>query len=187
MVAEFRDAMKKEYAGDHSPATDENRDGRTFNQDFRTNFVTWALKYYEHSGPIPFSEYMQLPVKMPNSGPNFIADGFDAPRVMKVGDPFWQAWSQFREDALTHWVQDFATWITPSPAPETGLTVPASRYYTHQIPADFLFGQPENLRRQTSASVIKTAMIDPVGSSGVTAFNTFDGKNYAKTAVPSLF
>jgi hypothetical protein len=187
MVAEFRDSLKKNYAGDRSPATDEGADGRTFNKDFGTNFETWDLKYYDHNDPIPFEEYVRLKDKLPKSGPNVIEHGFDAPRDPRSNDTFWNAWLQFRRDVLRNWVRDFATWITTSPDPASGFTIPASRYYTHQIPADFLFGDPDNLRLKTSASVLETAMIDPLGSSGVTAFNVFNGRRHAKTAVPALF
>jgi hypothetical protein len=187
MVAEFRDLLRKNYTGDLSPATDENADGRTFNQDFGTRFETWRLKYFDNSGPIPFSEYVGWNRKLPASGPNFIEGGFDAPREPRVGNRLWEAWAQFRRTAVRNWVLDFGTWITGSPDPESGFRIPASRYFTHQIPADFLFGQPNNLRLKTSASPLQTAVIHPVGSTGVTAFNTFNGKRHSRTATPALF
>jgi hypothetical protein len=136
---------------------------------------------------LPYVEYVQLKEKLPSAGPNFISGGFDAPREPQARDPFWMAWLRFREDILANWVSDFATWITTSPDPSTGYTIPPSRYYTHQIPAEFLFGKPDNVRLKTSASVIRTAFIYPKGSSGITAFNTFNGWRYGRTTSDRLF
>lgn len=188
MVEEFRDSIRAgKYAGDLSPGTDDNGDGHTFNGDYGQSFTTWQLRYFDNSGPISFSDYVAMPQKLPTSGPYAIPGGFDAPRVEDLNSPFFKAWILFRQDAVRNWSRDFATWMTTSPDPMTGFTIPAARYYTHQIPADFIFGQSDNLRLRTSASPISTAIIDPVGSTGVTAFNGYDGRNFLKTATPSLF
>jgi len=187
MVAEFRDSLRKSYEGDQTPATDDDHDGRTFNADFGQNFTTWKLRYYENSGPIAFSDYVKLESKLPTSGRFFIDGGFDAPRKLQPNDRFWKAWLQFRKHAVANWVRDFADWITHSPDPDTGFTIPPSRYYAYQIPADFIFGESDNLRLRTSASYVETALIEPIGSPGVTAFNGYNGKRHLKTATPKLY
>src|SRR5215471_16041406 len=40
---------------------------------------------------------------------------------------------------------------------------------------------------KTSASSIQTAVVTPFGSTGVTAFNGWDGRNAARTATPALY
>jgi hypothetical protein len=187
MVAEFRDWLKDRYPGDLSPNTDDDGDGHTLNKDFGQSFTTWNLEYFDNSGPIPFAQYVALPDKLPKSGPLFIAGGFDAPRQQKDGDPFWSAWIDFRKKVIGDWVRDFGTWVTTSGDPDTGYTIPASHYYTHQIPADFIFGRSDDPRLQTSASYVETAVINPIGSTGVTAFNGWDGKHSFETATPTLF
>jgi len=135
------------------------------------------LKYFDESGPIPFAKYVALPSKLPVSGPYFAAGGFDAPRVARAKDPFWEAWTRFRKQMIANYVKDFAQWVA----------VPAARFYSHQIPADFLFEKRDSLRLDTSASPLETAFIDPLGSAGVTAYNLFDGKRHFRTATPELF
>ena len=188
MVEEFRDWIRlKKYQGDLSPSTDDNRDGFTFNRDFKTAFSTWRLRYFDSSGPIPFVRYQATRVKLPSSGQDFVDGGFDAPRVPRPGDPFWELWVQFRVYVISNYVRDFASWMTTSPAPASTFTIPRSRFYSHQIPADFLFGQNKNPRLDSSASPVETAFISPVGSVGVTVFNTFNGQNFGKTGTPDLF
>jgi len=156
-----------------------------FNQDFGTNFTTWDLKYYNWSldddydtdptdninndpHRIPFSQYSHGQM-MPTSGPDYIAGGFDPPREMKPGNKFWDLWNLFRETMVHHYVLDMAKW-----AAEAGL--PANRFYSHQIPADYLFGtNPDmanlNPRYYTSASPLWTANIQPWGSPGATIYD----------------
>ena len=58
MVAEFRDWLRNSrYAADASPATDDNHDGHTFNRDFRQQFLTWRLRYFNDSGPSTYERY----------------------------------------------------------------------------------------------------------------------------------
>jgi hypothetical protein len=188
MVEEFRDWLREtRYKGDLTPATDDNRDGRTFNRDYKQSLVTWKLRYYDASGAIPLAAYLEIKEKLPTQGPFFIKNGFDAPRQEKPGEVFWDAWTRFRMQAIANYVRDFATWITTSPDPVTHTTVPANRFYSHQIPADFLFGDSNSVRLKTSASYAETAVIAPVGSTGVTVFNTFDGKTHKKTGTAELF
>jgi hypothetical protein len=188
MVQEFRDwIQQRNYQGDRSPSTDDDRDGHTFNRDFKTTFTTWRLRYFDSSGPIPYSRYRAMTEKLPSDGVDFLEGGFDAPRVQRTGDKYWELWMQFRRDAIGNYVRDFASWITTSPAPNSTFTVPPSHFYSHQIPADFLFGQKKNQRLESSASPASTAFIAPIGSAGVTAFNTFDGRNHSRTATEELF
>ena len=188
MVEEFRDWIRgSKYAGDLNPNTDDNGDGHTFDGDFGQSFTTWDLRYFNDSGPISFADYVNMPQKLPTSGPYFLSGGFDAPRQLKVGDPFWSAWIQFRQNAIHDWLTDFATWVTTSPDPATGFTISSSHLYTHQIPADFIFGKTNDPRLQTSASPVSTAVINPIGSTGVTAFNGWDGRRTSSTATSTLF
>ena len=186
-IAEFRDSMRyPKYAGDLTPGTDDNHDGHTFNGDYHQRFATWDLKYFNDSGPIPFGSYVALPNKLPVSGPFFKSGGFDAPRVANDQDPLWKAWLAFRSRMVSNYVRDFAQWVTTAPGP-TGFTIPADRYYSHQIPADYLFEQADDIRLRTSASPVETGYIAPFGGSGVTAYNLFDGKRHLRTATPLLF
>ena len=188
MVEEFRDWIAhSRYEGDRSPSSDDNRDGRTFNRDFKTSFSSWRLRYFDDSGPIPYSRYRATKEKLPSSGANFLEGGFDAPRVQRPGDAYWDLWMQFRSQVIANYVRDFASWITTSPASGSRFTVPASRFYSHQIPADFLFGQENDQRLKSSASPVRTAFISPIGSAGVTVFNLFDGKVHKKTGTAELF
>ena len=181
-VAEFRDWLRSPaYSGDRTPDSDDDGDGHTFNKDFGQQFNTWQLKYFEESGPISFAAYMALPDKLPTSGPYLIDKGFDAPRAPHGGDRFWEAWMRFRKQMIVNYVRDFARWMTASPP------ISSDRFYSHQIPADFLFGQRNDVRLQTSASPVETAFIDPFGSAGVTVYNLFDGKRHLRTATPALF
>jgi hypothetical protein len=182
MVAEFRDWLRENrYAGDRSPASDDDHDGHTLNQDFGQEFRTWQLRYFDESGPIPFEQYRAMPEKLPRSGPYFIDGGFDAPRVPEVTKRFWNAWQEFRIRAVTNYLRDFGQWITASSR------IPPSRFFTHQIPAEYLFGGKDLTRLNTSASPMETALIDPIGSAGVTVFNVFNGKNHAKTSNAEMF
>src|SRR6185295_4995022 len=132
------------------------------------------------------SAYLKMTEKLPSGGPYFVDGGFDAPRVPQPGDPFWELWMLFRKQTIANYVRDFASWITTSPSPGN-FTVPASRFYSHQIPGDFLFGEKDGMRLKTSASPAETAFISPIGSAGVTVFNVFDGKNHKKTGTPALY
>ncbi len=58
--------------------------------------------------------------------------------------------------------------------------------FSHQIPAEFLFEQADNVRVHTSASSLETAFAAPFGSPGVTAYNVFDGKRHLRTVTKPL-
>ncbi len=182
MVAEFRDWLhKSRYGGDMSPATDDDHDGHTFNQDFRQQFRTWRLRYFDESGPISYDQYRTMAEKLPKDGQYFVDGGFDAPRVPAPDNPFWKAWQDFRTRAVANFVRDFAEWMS------AGSRIPASRLYTHQIPADYLFGGGDSTRLDTSASPLETAFIPGLGSSGITVFNTYNGRTHSKTSNPVMF
>ena len=156
-----------------------------FNQDFGTSFTTWDLKYYNwslnddyDSDPtdyvnndphrISWADYDHGNM-MPTSGSYYIPGGFDPPRVMEPGEKFWDLWNLFRETMVHHYVKDMARW-----AAEAG--IPAERWFSHQIAADYLFGSnPEmgNLRARyySSASPLWTANIQPWGSAGATIYD----------------
>jgi len=172
------------YKGDRSPADDTNRDGHTLNGDFGTRFTSWDLRYFDWNlddnpdadpHAIPASVYESLTWNpMPDAGP----DRFDAPRGQQPGQPFWEVWNLFRQTMVWRHNRDFARWITTSPDPATGLTVPAERWFSDQIPADYLFGGTPanpNERLESSASPWWTADISPYGAVGVTAFNVVLG------------
>jgi hypothetical protein len=182
MVAEFRDWLRNSrYAGDLSPASDDDRNGHTLNQDFGQQFRTWRLRYFDDSGPISFDQYRAMPEKLPRSGPYFVDGGFDAPRAAEPADAFWKTWQEFRVRVIANYLRDFGDWIT------VHSRIPASRFYTHQIPADYLFGGRDAARLNTSASPLETALIRPIGSAGVTVFDTYNGKTHSKTSNAGMF
>lgn len=198
-IAEFRDWLRHDglyaagqpfagegyqlgtrYGGDASPADDTNGDGHTLNGDFGTTFTTWSLRYFDWSltdsidvdpNAIPATAYLD-PIWNPlPAGP---AGGFDAPRYRTPSDAWLQVWRSFRETMIWRHNLRYAKWITTSADDETGATVPGSRWYSYQIPGDYLFGHtPSNphQRLETSASPLWTADVSPYGSMGVTSFN----------------
>jgi hypothetical protein len=182
MVSEFRDWLRdSRYKGDLSPATDDNHDGRTLNRDFHQQFRTWDLRYFNNSGPIPYEQYRAMKEKLPASGELFIEGGFDAPRSAAPRDPFWETWKTFRIRIVSNYLRDFAKWIT------NDSRIPASRFYTHQIPADYVFAGRNALRLETSASPLETALLPAIASPGVTVFDTFNGRTYTRTSNPDMF
>jgi hypothetical protein len=171
------------YAGDRTPGEDTNRDGHTLNGDFHTNFQTWDLLHFNWNLADPYTGgdpnaiafaayssagYVTLPGQIPG--------GFDAPRTPQPlnTDPWWDLWVQFKQIMLQRHNQDFAKWITTSQDADTGATVPPTRWYSYQIPADYLFnGTPDipNPRWYASMSSYWTADVAPYGGLGITAFN----------------
>ena len=200
-VLEFRDWITHDgmygpggkYDGEGFENGGERYRGTTglanFNRDFGTSFSSWSLKYFNWSlsdkvdadysdnvnpdpNIIPFSKYTYDGL-MPKSGSSYIAGGFDPPRTMKFKgeNAFWDLWETFREMLVSHYVKDMA-----SIAKESGI-IP-SRYYTHQIPADYLFGtRPNdpniqlNQRFYTSASPLSTANAFPDMGMGATIYD----------------
>ncbi|UCH95126.1 MAG: hypothetical protein JSV88_33435, partial [Candidatus Aminicenantes bacterium] len=173
---------------------------QNFNQDFGTDFTTWDLKYYNWnlSNPldtnytdttnpdpniIPIADYT-FDGMMPTSGANFTAGGFDPPRVMleKGQDPFWDLWQNFRETMVYHMVKDIAAIARESDFNK-------DHYYTHQIPADYLWGTnpddpniPPNARYYSSASPLWTANAYNDTGMGVTMYDINFITHYARTS-----
>src|SRR5262249_34844745 len=119
-----------------------------FNAAFGTFFSRWSLAYFDWSLSDPIDKDPRaIPAAVyddpewtpfPVSGPWAVPGGFDAPRFPeKPSAAFWQLWRTFREEMVAHYVQDFARWMTSTPGPG-GQTLDPSRWYTHQIPADYL-------------------------------------------------
>jgi len=165
-----------------------------FNQAFKTDFTSWSLEYFDWSlddpidgdpNKIPFRKYRRARfVSLPTSGPDYAAGGFDAPRAPK--DPsgkFWKVWLRFRQAMVNHFTRDVASWMTTTPAPG-GATLPSDRWYTHQIPGDYLNGgfpggPNPAVRLQTSASTMETAILPPeIGSFGVTILDRFESAGH---------
>ena len=168
-----------------------------FNADFGTAFASWDLRYYNWSladdydavpedyvnpdpNLIPYASYVHGGM-MPASGPQYVAGGFDPPRTMQPGDSFYDLWNDFRETMVRNHVHDLARWVQ-----EAG--IPADRWYTHQIPADYLFGtQPSlppasmNARYHSSASPLWTADALPFVSTGATIYDVKFPTWFART------
>jgi hypothetical protein len=208
-VAEFRDWLRNaglyaagqpfagqgydhaaRYAGDTSPGVDSNGDGHTVNSDFGTGFSSWELRYFDWSLTDPVdgdrNAISAAIYNAPgwNQNPDAGAGRFDAPRVRQPGHAWWEVWNRFRETMIWRYNVDFARFITTSPD-DAGATVPTTRWFSHQIPADYLFGgspQQPNFRWVTSASPHWTADISPYGGMGFTAFNVhLGGQSFAYT------
>ena len=190
-VAEFRDWLRgtglyaagQPFAGEaYSNAARYASDASitTLNSDFALNFDTWKLKYFDWSlsdstspdpNAIPATQYT-APEFDPKAVSN--ANGFDPPRVHQRGNAWSDLWDQFRQAMVYRHNREFAKWITTSADPSTGATVPVDRWFTDQIPGDYLFGGTPanpNGRFDTSASSIATADVSPYGSLGITSFN----------------
>jgi len=154
--------------------------------------TTWDLKLFDWSLSDPIASD---PHAIPQ--PQFAAmldplldhpGGFDPPRVHQRGDAWSDLWDLFRATMVWRHNREFAKWMN-----ESG--VPADRWFTDQIPADYLFGgTPDNPngRFDTSASALFTADVSPYGSLGITSFNVnFESVNgtFARTlagAAPAI-
>lgn len=216
-VLEFRDWIKHEgmygaggkYGGEGYVNGGTRYQGgsglQNFNNDFETTFTTWKLKYYNWSfsdpvdnnytdnynpdpNIIPVEEY-SYDGMMPSSGANFINGGFDPPRVMQQNnqDPFWDLWQTFRETMVYHYVKDMAKIVRESDFPK-------AQYYSHQIPADYIFGtRPDdpaipylNQRYYTSASPMWTADSYSDMGMGITLYDINFRTHYANSSQYSI-
>ncbi|MDW7760059.1 MAG: hypothetical protein SCM96_05405 [Acidobacteriota bacterium] len=193
---------------------------KAFNRDYGTAFETWNLRYFhwdldearseddrrekstgragrggrpadESVSPgmrpdarrIPFVAYNHNGM-MPAAGSAHIPGGFDPPRNMKPGDAFWELWNLFRETLVHHFVLDAARW-----ASESG--IPADRWYSHQLPGDYLFNtfpgtERKPARSYSSASPLWTADIKPYGKMGATIYDIKFPNFFARTTRHAL-
>lgn len=180
------------YAGDATPGIDSNGDGFTLNGDFGTNFQNWNLLHFDWSLADAFQTNDPNRIaKSAYDGSGFVklpgstTGGFDPPRVPKAltaGDKFWDVWVLFKQTMLQRHNIEFARWMTTSvdnvthtttPSP-TNATIPTTRWYSNQVPTDYLFnGSPTspNDRWHSAMSSWFTADVTPYGSFGLTAFN----------------
>ncbi len=183
------------YAGDSTPGVDSNGDGHTLNGDFGTAFDSWALKYFDWTlGASPDADGGAIPASTYNSAgwaamPTAPPAGFDPPRSAKSGNPWWELWNLFRQRMVWRHNLDVARWMTTT-ATAAGATVPATRWYSDQIPADYLFGfTPEHpdFRLLASASPWWTADVRPYGGAGLTAFSYRDPDGHYFRTLPGVF
>ena len=187
-------AAAARYRHDASPAVDTNGDGHTLNGDFGTSFTSWNLRYFDWSlsdpdtsdpGAIPRTVYSDPAFNpMPDAGVRY----FDAPRTVNVSDPWWTIWNQFRQTMIWRHNKDLARWMTTTPD-DRGRVVPADRWFSYQIPADYLFGgTPENpnSRLLGSASPWWTANVMPYGGLGFTSFGVRFGTNTYLRTLPGF-
>ncbi len=209
-ILEFRDWLLRTglYASSGPYALDAWRKGRhdsfvqgnnaltpqnlaAFNTAMGSSFSSWNLEAFNWSlsdpidgdpKAIPYATWSGAPFDpTPESGPNHIAGGFDAPRSQRDISPrLWQLWSRFRRELIANYGADVARWMTTSTSGTTGTTLSPDRWYSHQIPGDFLFGRfpgtgNPDPRLQTSASSMWTALMDPsTGSPGLTCLDRFE-------------
>lgn len=177
------------YKNDPSPSRDGNGDGRTLAGDFGASlsnpglaFMTsWDLKHFDWRLTDEFlvADPGAIPEAVRKSGqflplPATVTNGFDAPRVFDKTDAWWRLWHEFRQHLIHRYNRDFAKWMTTSPDPASGATVPSWRFHSDQIPADFLngfTGEDADPRFWLSASAFWTADVSPYGSIGITSFN----------------
>ena len=212
-IAEFRDWLRGEglyatngpfngeaysladrYRGDAGPDVDSNTDGHSLNGDFGTSFESWDLRYFSWSladgdapdpHAIPSATYNAPAFNpLPDAGVQF----FDAPRIEQRENAWWQLWNLFRQTMVWHHNKDVARWMTTTPT-ANGHLVPTDRWFSYQIPADYLFGStPDNSndRLFTSASPWWTANVAPYGGMGFTAFGVRFGTNTYLRTLPGL-
>jgi hypothetical protein len=214
-ILEFRDWIQ--HAGMYAPGQIYDGQGypgggavyqggaglAAFNAAFGTFFSSWHLAYFDWSlsdpidgdprvdgdpRAIPAAVY-QNPgwTPFPVSGPAAVPGGFDAPRAPdKPGAAFWRLWRTFREAMVSHYAQDFAGWITSTPGPG-GQTFTPDRWYTHQIPADYLNDTypgctAPDPRLITSASPATSGLAGASGSLGLTSFDVLAADGYHRTS-----
>lgn len=214
-VLEFRDWIKHEglyasgstYSGQgygNGGSRYQGANGLSnFNADFGTSFSSWDLKYYNwslndtvdtnytdgsnpDSNTIPSSQYNHNGMK-PSSGSNYVSGGFDPPREMKHRgvNAYYDLWNSFREHMVMHYVKDMA-----KIARDSGF--PKGQYFTHQIPADYIFGgrgydDPDiypNPRYYSSASPMWTADVYSDIQMGLTIYN-LAGHSSTEYGVPA--
>ena len=192
-LAGYAYQLSSRYANDATPRDDTGGDGYTLVGDFPwLPFTTWNLRYFDWSlADDPASDPHKYSLaafeaagsaRFPDAGLQF----FDAPRWkqpgIQPGNPWFDVWNLFRQHMIWRHNRDVARWVTTSADPETGLTIPADRWYSDQIPANRLGGakdwDPPSERYLSSGSPWWTADIGPYGGLGITAFNSYWGQPY---------
>ena len=187
----YRKKKRDDFGQGVTALTPENL--ARFNASWGTSFTSWDLEYFPWSltdpidgdpNAIRFDKYKKGKFEpMPESGGKHVAGGFDAPRgPLDPGKKWWKVWLKFRRQMLANFARDVSTWMT-TPGPNGEPALPPDRWYTHQIPADYLNGtQPGGLmplRLQTSASTLDTALLPAsVGSPGLTILDRFELANH---------
>lgn len=180
-LLDFGGALRSQFYDDPTPA-DANGTGITFNQQFGTNFTTWALRYWDIAAfPAPITD-PNFDVS-PESGDGFTAGGFDAPRVRTAGNAFWKAWSWdtfdqggaynypagnpaqpafgFRQHLVRNFGRDMFDIMV-------GEGLPADSIFLHQIPGEFTSAG----RQRSGATPIWTGYLEKNGMLGLTRFST---------------
>ncbi len=173
--------LRSPFYDDPTPA-DSNGTGPSFNSRFGTAFATWALRYWDlETFPAPITDTNF--VVNPASGPGFVADGFDAPRVRTTANAFWQAWSWdtfdqggayaypagnpgqpafgFRQQLVRNYGRDLFDIMV-----EEGL--PSDHVFLHQIPGEYINAS----RQRSGATPIWTGYLEKNGMLGLTRFGT---------------
>jgi hypothetical protein len=197
-VLEFRDwilhaglyAPGGEFAGQGLPeggAAFQGTEGLAlFNRSYGTTFTTWSLREHDWSLDDPVDGDPRAVAAWPPA-PSVVEGGFDPPRAgQTASDAFWRLWERFREELVRHWAGDFARWVTTTPD-ETGATFPAERWFSHQIPGDYLDetwpGHPKpHPRLFTSGSPFRTALAMGFGRPGLTMFDVYEGTKTVKVS-----
>ena len=183
-VAEFRDWLRgrglyaagQPFAGEaYANAARYGSDASLaqLNADFALSgtareITTWDLEYFDWSLSDPIEgDPHAIPLAAAFDPVPEHPGGFDPPRLHQRGDAWSDLWDLFRATMVWRHNREFAKWMN-----ESG--VPADRWFSDQIPGDYLFGgTPENPngRFDTSASAVFTADVSPYGSLGITSFN----------------
>ena len=188
----FRKSRHDTFAQGASALTTANL--AAFNASMGTSFASWRLESFDWSLDDPLAGDIQaIPWATwsaggfdptPETGAGYIAGGFDAPRSIRDGSTrLWRLWLRFRREMIANYGSDVARWMTTTPG-TTGTTLSADRWYSHQIPGDFLFGREPghgnaDPRLQTSASSMWTALMDPAtGSPGLTCLDRLEQADF---------
>jgi len=185
----YKKKRGEDFAQGAAALTPENL--ARFNATFGTAFTSWSLEYFHWSldapidddpGAIPYRKYKKSKfAPLPATGGSHLAGGFDAPRgPADPGKKWWKMWLKFRQKLVANFARDVATWMTTTPGSNGAAALSPDRWYTHQIPADYLSGRfpgaPDPFRRlQTSASTLATGLVPAsLGSPGLTILDRFE-------------
>ena len=187
----YRKKKRDDFGQGVNALTPENL--ARFNASWGTSFTSWDLEYFhwslddpidEDPNAIRYNKYNKKKFQpLPASGAKHVAGGFDAPRgPLDPTRKFWKVWLKFRRQMIANFARDVSGWVT-TPGPNGEPALPPDRWYTHQIPADYLDGSLPGAaaapRLQTSASTLATALVPPqIGSPGLTILDRFELANH---------